>query len=137
MKRQFLNGVLNIMEYAIIGLFIYSALTKIISPFEFQVKLVKASYLPISVIPLITWMLPAGEVIAVGLLLFKRSAGMGWMMIYGLMSFFNGHLLILHHIVPTAPCSCGGVLESIGFAEHFMLNMLITIFALYKVYRQQ
>ncbi len=133
MNWKIWKGAKLILEYGIISVFIYAAVTKIIAPFEFQVKLLKSSYLPVAAVPVISWILPLGEGTAVALMLFKESARLGWMLIYTLMIFFNGHLLILHEIAPAAPCSCGGLLESISLTEHLIMNLLITIFAAYKL----
>jgi|GEM_PF-5173453 len=36
---------------------------------------------------------------------------------------------VLFHLFPKAPCVCGGIIKSLGWGQHFRLNMLFAFLA--------
>ncbi|RZK99282.1 MAG: hypothetical protein EOO89_31245 [Pedobacter sp.] len=71
------------------------------------------------------------EALAVVLLSFKKLRLAGFLFSAALMVAFTGYiLLILTGYFPKRPCSCGGVLASLGWQSHFYFNLFWAVLAI-------
>jgi hypothetical protein len=74
---------------------------------------------------LFAWMLPLIELIAALLLMFSITRKVGLLLSFSLMAIFTAYIgTIAFGIVEKTACSCGGVLSSLGFKEHFWFNLV-------------
>jgi len=133
MIRSFQKIGWTLFLQAVAVLFVYAAIIKLMDPVGFQIKLLKSSYIPVWAIPLISAMIPWAELMSAGFLVFESTRKWGWMLVYFFMILFDGHLVILHLLSPSAPCSCGGLLESLSFSQHLGVNFFITVLAAFRV----
>ncbi|HEY4335519.1 MAG TPA: MauE/DoxX family redox-associated membrane protein [Puia sp.] len=74
---------------------------------------------------LLTWILPATEIIAAAFLLFNSTRRSGLIILLALLLVFTGYIgAILLHLFPgRTPCSCGGLFRHLTWQEHFWVNL--------------
>ncbi len=70
---------------------------------------------------------PVLELCLAILLVFKRTRLLGFYLSFVLMSFFTFYVSYLMIYLPTLPCSCGGVISSLNWTQHLVMNILLTI----------
>lgn len=116
------------VTYAYILLFTYAAVSKILDFENFQVQLGQS--------PLISafagWLaiaVPAIElIIAVGLM-FPKFRFIALLSSYTLMIMFTAYIYIILNYSESIPCSCGGILEDMGWTEHLWFNIGFVVLA--------
>jgi len=87
------------------------------------------------------YILPATELITVALLSFPLLRITGLYISISLLIVFTIYiLLILLYFFPVVPCSCGGILEKLGWTPHLIFNLAfiaINIYALITLKRKE
>lgn len=79
---------------------------------------------------------PALELLLALLLLFQVSRWWGYLGSLLLLSVFTTYVgLIWVGAFPRVPCSCAGFMESMGWAEHFFLNLGLMGLAVYGLWK--
>ena len=81
----------------------------------------------------ISWMLPLVELIIAALLVTQKTQRVGLYASLFLMIFFTAYILHMLLFSVKLPCSCGGVLKSMTWQEHFAFNIFFTCLALVGV----
>src|SRR5690606_4496792 len=76
---------------------------------------------------IIVWAIPVSEIAIATLLCFKPSRKIGLYAFYGLMIMFTAYIIIILNFTSYTPCSCGGVLEKLGWIEHLYFNLAFII----------
>jgi putative oxidoreductase len=83
---------------------------------------------------LLAYLLPLVEMAAVILLVIHRTRLAGLFLCFVLMLLFTGYVaMVLLNFFGRIPCSCGGVIEQLGWKEHLVFNIFflsITIAAI-------
>lgn len=74
-------------------------------------------------------LVPVSEIIICVLLLFPRYKPAGLFAAYGLMVMFTAYIFIILNYTSFVPCSCGGVLEKLGWQSHLIFNMFFVFLA--------
>lgn len=111
-------------------LFTYTAVAKMHDPVEFERQLNNQVIPQWSVLPLL-WLLPLTELIVVAMLLSARFRLAGLWLCCILMFVFTLYMgLVVVNVFDRVPCSCGGVLRSMGFTTHFIFNLTFFIFSI-------
>lgn len=112
----------------LIILFTYAAFTKLLDFDNFQIQLgqspltnVFAKALSVSI--------PLLELMIVLALCFRALRFWGLFAGYILMLLFSGYIFIILNYSSYVPCSCGGILEKLGWTEHLVFNVLVTLLA--------
>ncbi|MDG3583367.1 DoxX family protein [Galbibacter sp. CAA-3] len=82
----------------------------------------------------LAWLVPVLELLIVGLLVFPRTRLLGLMGAFTLMVMFTVYIYIILNYASYVPCSCGGVLEKLGWGEHLVFNMAFIFLALLAIY---
>ncbi|MCE7057587.1 hypothetical protein LZF95_23095 [Algoriphagus sp. AGSA1] len=73
----------------------------------------------------LAYAVPTVELLIAGLLLFSVSRWWGYLSSILLLTVFTTYVgLIWVGAFPRVPCNCAGILNSLGWAEHFVLNMI-------------
>lgn len=118
----------------LMGLWVYTAVSKIIDA--------QGSYgaLHNQVFP--TWMadvlwvgLPFIEIIAAIMVLIPYWRRYGFKLSAVLMAIFSGYiLLVLTNVFGRVPCSCGGILNQLGWWEHLWFNLFFLGIAVGGIY---
>lgn len=132
MKR---NEIVSLIAVALIILFSYTAFAKLIDMGEFERQLTKQELPYWSKAPLV-WLIPAAELLLCVLLIIPATRLPGF---YGsalLMALFTGYIgLVVVGYFDRTPCSCGGVLRSMGFKTHLVFNLFFLTLSILGIYR--
>src|SRR5690606_29433165 len=70
-----------------------------------------------------------GELIIALLLCFPKTTRLGLYLFLGMMTAFTVYIYLILNYSPFVPCSCGGILEKMGWMEHLWFNLITTIVA--------
>lgn len=80
---------------------------------------------------LLAYSIPVVEIIAAGLLLVQRTRLVGLFIAFVLMALFTGYVaMVLSNVFGRIPCSCGGVLEQLGWKEHLVFNLFFLVISI-------
>ncbi len=103
-------------------LFVYAAASKLMDFQQFRIELGQS--------PLLTafadWfvvLVPLAEFIICLLLIIPKFRLIGLFSAYGIMVMFTVYIFIILQYTSFVPCSCGGVLEKLGWKEHMVFNL--------------
>jgi uncharacterized membrane protein YphA (DoxX/SURF4 family) len=77
----------------------------------------------------IAWFIPFIEIVVSIMLAFPRFRAMGLYMAFTLMVLFTGYIIAILNFNGRVPCSCGGVLEKMGWTEHLVFNIVFVLIA--------
>lgn len=110
-------------------LFCYAAISKIIDFENFQVQLAQ-SPLTNAYSVSISYAVIAVELLIVSLLSSSKLRLPGLHASFTLMVFFTVYIYVILNYSDNIPCSCGGVLEELGWSEHLIFNILCAAAAL-------
>ena len=122
------NGIVIFVSYSYAFLFTYAAISKIIDFENFRIQLGQSPLLS-SFASLIVWTIPAVELLISALLFFKKHRLKGLLAAYSLMVMFTTYIYIILNYSSYIPCSCGGILEKLGWTEHLIFNLFFIIMA--------
>lgn len=114
-------------------LFIYAAASKMLDFENFQVQLAQSPLLSAyaGIISCAILIIEFG--IAV-MLLIPESNRWGLYLSVGLMSAFTIYIFLILNFSDFIPCSCGGILEKLGWTEHLIFNIFFLLLAILAVY---
>lgn len=115
------NIYIEVVIYAHVLLFLYAGIYKLLD-YRFFAEQLRLS--PIIGIwnNLFAWLVPATEIVIVLLLLWHRTKTIGLYAATGLMFLFTAYIFFLLNFSPMVPCSCGGILSTMGWKEHLYMN---------------
>ena len=123
-KGWFVNGVCGFF----ILLWVYAATAKLLEFEDFSVQLGQSPLLS-AYAGVLVWLVPLSEYVLSGFLLFPKTKKVG---LYGslcLMTAFTTYIIIILNYADFVPCSCGGILESLGWIEHLIFNGVCMLLA--------
>lgn len=107
----------------LIFLWIYTGLDKLID-FDQSRKAFHNQTLSGELAEILTYMVPVVELLLALLLLFSVTRWWGYLGSILVLTVFATYVgLIWVGAFPRVPCNCAGILESLGWAEHFVLNL--------------
>lgn len=120
---------IEIITAVLVLLFTYTGMSKLLHHDEFVHQLVKSPYTE-QIASVTAWLLPLTE-LGVSLLLYiKRTRLAGLYAAFTLMLFFTVYVYSMLHFSYYVPCSCGGVLASLSWTQHFWFNVFFTVLSL-------
>lgn len=129
MNRDILkNGVVVLVSYLYVLLFVYAAVSKLLDYENFQVQLGQSPLLS-AFAGYVAWLVPAVELLISLLLVIPRFRKIGLLASYILMIMFTAYIYIILNYSSFIPCSCGGVLEKMSWNEHLIFNVVFVLFA--------
>lgn len=102
-------------------LFTYAAVSKILDFENFQVQLGQSPLLTAFAGP-VSYAVPAVELLLSMMLFFERTKVATLFLSYALMCMFTAYIYIILNWSSFVPCSCGGILERLGWTEHLFFN---------------
>lgn len=130
------NKIKSTLSILIITLFVflftYTAVSKILHHSLFLITL-HQSPLVSGQAEIISWLLPIVELLTVVLLIIKNTQRLGMYITLILMLIFSVYVLYLLLFIPDLPCSCGGILQSLSWNQHLILNLLLSFLALFEI----
>ncbi|MFA6082773.1 MauE/DoxX family redox-associated membrane protein [Mucilaginibacter sp.] len=122
---------LAVIEFFLILLWVYAALSKLLTFEEFKGQMHNQTF-PLWVANTLIYALPEVELIAAASLVFDKTRLAGLIISFILMALFTGYIsLVLLGYWERFPCSCGGILKHMGWKTHLIFN--ISVLALISI----
>lgn len=103
-------------------LFVYAAMSKLMDFQQFKVQLGQSSIL-IGYEHWVAWFVPVSELVLALLLLIRPYRLFALYGSLGLMSLFSAYIIVVLNYSDHIPCSCGGVISSMGWETHLVFNI--------------
>lgn len=122
------NVILDIIWLLYVLLFVYAAVSKLLDFENFRVQLGQSPLLS-AFAGLIAWIVPVLELLIALLIVLKKWRLIGLFAAFSLMIMFTAYIYIILNYSSFVPCSCGGILEKLGWTEHFIFNLVFIILA--------
>lgn len=126
---------IEIICFLFILLFVYTAVSKLMDTEKFAVRMGQS--------PLITnyagflaFIVPITELIIAVMLAVSRFRLIGLYAAFTLMALFTAYVFAVLQLDSNIPCSCGGIIEAMGWEEHLTFNSVFTVLGLIGVLLQ-
>jgi len=129
MKKEL---ILDIIANFFILLFLYTGIMKIIDHHLFDWALHRSPLLD-GVAPILSYLVPIGELLIALSLLIPRTRRLGLISSLCLMSIFTFYIGYMLYFRVDRPCTCGGIISYMNWHQHFYFNTAATLLALYAV----
>lgn len=127
-STKFKEVVVEIISVLLILLFVYSALSKVLEFQNFQAQLGQSPLLS-AYTGFISYAVLIVEFTIALLLAFSKTRFIGLLSSFLLMVMFTAYIIVILNYSSFVPCSCGGILEKLGWKEHLIFNVVFTILA--------
>lgn len=131
--RVFKKYSVDIISALFILLFVYAAVSKILDFETFQAQLGQSPVVS-TYAETISYGILFLELIIAILVGITRTRLLGLYGAFALMIVFTIYIIIIMHFAPFTPCSCGGILENMGWKEHFIINVCFIILSITGIY---
>lgn len=119
--------VIEVICGSLVLLFTYTALSKLADFEEFKRQLSMQVFSPV-LVKILLYLIPGVELLAVILMIVKVFRLLGLILSVLLMVVFTGYIsLVLSDYYDHIPCSCGGVLSSLGWRAHLWFNAFFLV----------
>lgn len=120
----------ELIAVLLIVLFIYTASSKLLDIAAFRKQMMNQP-LPEAIRQNLVWLVPLSETTASIFLIIKPLRLYGFLLAFLLMLAFTLYVsLILAKAFAYIPCSCGGILNTLSWEAHLILNIVFTLLAL-------
>ncbi|HEU4789342.1 MAG TPA: DoxX family protein [Flavobacterium sp.] len=123
------NKITVFICYLYILLFTYAAVSKLLDFENFSVQLGQSPLLS-AFANVISWLVPLIEILIVLMLVFPRFRLVALFASFNLMLMFTAYIFIVLNFSSFIPCSCGGILEKLGWKEHLIFNIAFILLAI-------
>ena len=123
------HRIVETISLLFVVLFIYAATSKLWDFGQFKVQLGQSPVLTAYADGL-AWMVPGVEYLLALLLLFNGTRLAAFYSSLALMVMFTTYILLVLNFSDYIPCSCGGVLEDLGWTEHIVFNLFFVALAI-------
>jgi len=114
-------------------LFVYAAISKLVDYENFRVQLGQSPLLT-AYAHLVAWAVPALELIIAGMLFIPKLRLWGLYACFTMMVMFTAYIVIILNFTDNIPCSCGGVLEDLGWTEHIVFNVFFILLGVFSIF---
>lgn len=131
MKIKVINIKSNLVEtisILLMVLFVYSALSKLLEFQNFQAQLGQSPLIS-AYTGFVSYSVIIVELIIAVLLAIPKTRYFALLASFGLMLMFTAYIVVILNYSSFVPCSCGGILERLGWKEHLIFNIAFTILA--------
>lgn len=135
-SSNFKSNFIYIVALLHILLFTYAAASKIMDFQNFQAQLGQSPLLS-PYAEFVSFAVPIIELVLVLLLGVPNSRLLGLYLSCWLMVLFTTYILIILNFSSFVPCSCGGILEKLGWTEHLLFNIAFIVLALFAILLHQ
>lgn len=120
--------IVEIISALFTFLFVYAAVNKILDYERFQAQIGQSPMLT-DYAGFIAWFIPGIELILAVLLAFKSFRLLALFGSFALMVMFTVYIIVITNFSYYVPCSCGGILEKLGWTEHLIFNIVFVLLA--------
>lgn len=131
--KKLSSNIPLLSSYFFILLFVYAGVSKLLDFENFQIQIAQspllsayANYIPYAVI--------ISEMVIAILLSVPKFRLIGLYASFGIMSAFTVYIYLILNFSDFIPCSCGGILEKMGWTEHLIFNVGCVLFAALSVF---
>lgn len=121
--------IVQIICYLYILLFVYAAVSKILDFETFRIQLAQSPLLS-AYAGLIAPSVIIAELFLTLLLCFKATRLIGLYFSFFMMIAFTVYIYLILNYSDFIPCSCGGIIEKLGWTEHMIFNVGYALLAL-------
>ncbi|MUV04612.1 hypothetical protein GN157_12920 [Flavobacterium rakeshii] len=118
--------IFSVISYFYILLFSYAAVSKLLDFENFRIQLGQSPLVSAHA-GVLSFAVPIAELLIAGGLIFKHTRFISFLMGYLLMVMFSSYIYFILHYSSFVPCSCGGILEKMGWQEHLAFNIIVTL----------
>jgi hypothetical protein len=125
-----------ILSALLLFLFGYTGITKLMDLEGFRTDLSRVPLIDKGAAVLAV-AVPSAELAIVLLLFFSSTRLQGLYGAAGLLSLFTLYLVAMLLFAPRLPCSCGGVINGMGWWEHVGMNVGLVVFTMMGIRRFQ
>ncbi|WP_394336474.1 MauE/DoxX family redox-associated membrane protein [Aureibaculum luteum] len=115
-------------------LFVYAAISKFLDFENFLAQIGQSPVLS-SFTNWVAWIVPISELIVAILLITPSYRLIGLLSFYSIMVMFTTYIVVILNFSDFVPCSCGGILESLGWKQHLIMNISFCLLALYLLFQ--
>lgn len=129
----FYHRTIQIIGLLYIVLFVYTATSKLIHLGQFQQQLEQFPFIS----SYATWIaigVPLVELVIAGLFVFPKYILTALYASMSLMILFTTYIITVLNFSDSIPCSCGGVISSMGWKSHIIFNSLFIALALIGIF---
>jgi hypothetical protein len=133
LSPAFRNASIETICLLYILLFVYAAVSKILDFETFQIQLGQSPVLGTFALEL-SYLVPSLELVISIFLIFKSFRFIGLTAAFSLMIMFTVYIVIILNWSFFIPCSCGGILENMGWNEHLIFNCIYIILAVAGIF---
>lgn len=131
-STKFTTTIIIIISYLYVFLFTYAAVSKLADYNDFSIKLGQSPLLsPFA--GYVALLVPVIELIIVVALCIPKWRLTGLFASFCLMVAFTTYIVIILNFSSFVPCSCGGILENLGWTEHLIFNFVFVALALFAI----
>ena len=116
------SSFIIVATYLFVLLFVYAAVSKLLDFDTFETQLGQSPLLS-AYAHWVALLVPVSELTIAIMLCITRFRLIGLYGFYGMMVLFTTYIVIILNFTSFTPCSCGGVLEDLGWTEHFIFNV--------------
>jgi uncharacterized membrane protein YphA (DoxX/SURF4 family) len=120
--------IVEIISILYILLFVYAAVSKLLDFENFQVQLGQSPLLS-AFAGVVSYAVPIVELFIALLFIFPKYRLGGLFSAFSLMVLFTTYITIILNFSSFIPCSCGGILEKMGWTEHLIFNLVFVVLA--------
>lgn len=120
---------MDIISALFVMLFLYAAFTKLLDYEKFRVQIGQSPLLT-AFAGFVAWFIPAVEILIAIMLIFSRTRLGALYASFSLMVMFTCYIVAITQFSDYVPCSCGGVLEKLGWTEHLIFNIVFVLLAI-------
>ncbi|MUP46543.1 hypothetical protein E0K83_12420 [Gramella sp. BOM4] len=123
------NRFIEVCCFLFIVLFLYTAISKLMDLENFQLELQKSPLLS-DYHKMVALVIPVSEILISLGLIWKKTRFISLLSFLFFMTLFTAYIYIILNFTGYIPCSCGGVIESLGWTEHLIFNGLFILLAI-------
>jgi uncharacterized membrane protein YphA (DoxX/SURF4 family) len=128
------SNIILTLSMLIVTLFLYVGISKLTDFTMFKVNMRKSPILSSSMVDLLAYLVPLGEILIAILLLVPKTRRFGFYISYSTMVAFTAYIALLRYGYPDIACSCGGILGTMDFNVHIIFNLLFVVIAFLGIY---
>src|SRR5690606_29926037 len=118
--------IVGVIAAVLILVFTYTAISKFLDQQTFRAVISQSSLIGESA-SVLAWMSPVFELSTSVLLVVPAAMLVGFLLSLVLMILFTGYVAYNLLYVPNIPCSCGGVISSLSWNQHLVMNISLTV----------
>ncbi len=120
--NRYSERILLFIQVTLFALYLYSSLVKILNLNGFHNTLLKSPMFDSALASVLVYVVPIWEML-ISVVIVSKTSLIGYFASFFTMVSFTIYLILIYTQFPLAPCSCGGVINSLSYEWHIALNL--------------